>query len=158
MRLKCAVGRMSEPKVRFSGAIKLSEPEAILSCVVGRLCVCGVCVSVCVSVCVCVWCVCVSVCVCLCVCVCVCVCDCSLRCPACKTYASYCQMWSAQLYIIFAHYLIKDKVFEITLLNIKFSLQLFWDKFFTLRRLALDMIKNVYWLYVKYPIFLSDFN
>jgi len=32
------VGRMSEPKVRFSGAIKLSEPEAILSCVVGRLC------------------------------------------------------------------------------------------------------------------------
>jgi hypothetical protein len=32
------VGRMTEPKVRFSGAIKLSEREAILSCVVGRLC------------------------------------------------------------------------------------------------------------------------
>jgi hypothetical protein len=38
MRLKYVVGRMGGPKVRFSGAINPSEPETILSCVVGRLC------------------------------------------------------------------------------------------------------------------------
>jgi hypothetical protein len=38
MGLKYVVGRMGGPKIRFSGAIKLSEPEAILSCVVDRLC------------------------------------------------------------------------------------------------------------------------
>jgi hypothetical protein len=38
MRLRYVVGRMGGPKVRFSSAIKMSEPEAILICVVGRIC------------------------------------------------------------------------------------------------------------------------
>ena len=55
MRLKYVVGRMGGPKVRFSGAIKLSEPKPILSCVVGRFCGPKArlkCVCVCVCVCV----------------------------------------------------------------------------------------------------------
>ena len=38
------------------------------------------------------------------------------------------------------------------------SLQLLSDTFFILRIIERDMIKNVYWLHVKYPLFLSDFN
>jgi hypothetical protein len=48
-------------------------------------------------------------------------CVCSLRYTACSAHASYCSMWSAQLYNIFPHYLINGAIFEKKrkLLNIK---------------------------------------
>ena len=39
-----------------------------------------------------------------------------------------------------------------------FSLKLLPEIFLVLRRTERDMIKNVYWFYVKYPLFLSHFN
>jgi len=39
-----------------------------------------------------------------------------------------------------------------------FSLQLLAETFLILRRTDQDKIKNIYWSFVKYPSFLSDFN
>jgi hypothetical protein len=52
----------------------------------------------------------------------ICVCICSLRYPACYAPALYCPLWPARLYNIFPHYLINDRIFEETLLNIKYVL------------------------------------
>jgi hypothetical protein len=90
MRLRYVVGRMGGSKVRFSSAIKLSEPEAILICVVGRLCGPKArikCVCVCVFICVC---VCLFVCVCVCVFLCVCVCVCVSMCGFCTLCVCVC--------------------------------------------------------------------
>ena len=43
---------------------------------------------------------------------CVCVCICSLSYPKCSAHAQYCNMWPAQLYSIFPHYLINGAIFE----------------------------------------------
>jgi hypothetical protein len=43
----------------------------------------------------------------------------SLRYLACNAHAPHCRLLNVRLYNIFLHYLIKDNVFKITLLNIK---------------------------------------
>jgi len=62
----------------------------------------------------------------------------------------------------FPRYLIDDAIFEKNLLNTKcvfwFSPQILFEKFRILRRNERDIIKNVYCLHVKYPLFLSSFN
>ena len=54
----------------------------------------------------------------------------------------------APLYAIFPHYLINGTIFEKQLLNTKFVVRFFstnlTEKFFILRRIERDMIKNVY--------------
>ena len=68
------------------------------------------------------------------------------------------------LYKNFPHYLINGKILDKgKLLNTKcvfwFSLQLWSETFFILRRDERDMIKNIYiGHHVKYSILLSDFN
>jgi len=90
-------------------------------------------------------------------------CVCSHRYPACNVHASYCHLWPVRLYIIFPHYVINGKIFETKILDLKcvfflFSLQLLSETFLILRRTDQDKIKNIYWYFVKYPLFLSDFN
>ena len=91
------------------------------------------------------------------------VCVCSLRYPTCNAHAPYCHLWPAPLYNIFPHYLINCTIFgKEKLLNTKcvfwFSLQLLCETFLILRRTERDMIKNVYWSYLKYLLFWFHFN
>ena len=62
----------------------------------------------------------------------------------------------------FPHYLINGTIFEKQLLNTKcvfwFSLQILSEIFFILRRTERDIITNVYWSSLTYPLFLSHFN
>jgi len=44
---------------------------------------------------------------------------CSLRYPAFNAHAPYCHLWSAPLYNIFPHFLMKGTIFEKQLLNKK---------------------------------------
>ena len=64
--------------------------------------------------------------------------------------------------IFFPNYLINFMIFgKSTFLNIKVHFDFLYNFFYTffiLRRSAQDMIKNVIGLYVKYALFLSEFN
>jgi hypothetical protein len=63
---------------------------------------------------------------------------------------------------IFFHIISNDKIFGKKLLNIKyvfwFSLQLLPETFLFIRIIQQDIIIKYRDLYVKYPLFLSDFN
>ena len=62
---------------------------------------------------------------------------------------------SPALVYIFSYYLIKGTIFEKTLMKVKcvfwYSLQLLSKIFLTSRRIARDIIKNVYWCSRKVP-------
>jgi len=70
-------------------------------------------------------------------------------------------LWSAQLDIIFPHYLINGTTFEKKLLNLKsvfrISLQLLSEIFFILRIIERDIIKYVYLSSCKVPFILVRF-
>ena len=86
----------------------------------------------------------------------------SLRYPTCNAHAPYCDLWPARLYSIFPHYLNKRHDIRKKLLNKKcvfwLSVQLLSETFLILRRTERDVIKNVNWIHVKWPSFLSDLN
>jgi hypothetical protein len=73
-----------------------------------------------------------------------CVCICNLRYPACNAHWPYYHLWPVLLYNIFPHYLIKSRIFENMLLNIKcvfrVYLQLLYQIFFILRRNERDIL------------------
>jgi len=58
---------------------------------------------------------------------------CSISYPACKAHAPYCCLGILGLHCTFPHY-------------------------FIISRIQREMIKNVCWLHVEYPLFLSDFE
>jgi hypothetical protein len=63
-------------------------------------------------------------------------------------HAPYCHLWPAQLYNDFSYYLINETISEEKVTEHKmcfdFSLQLFSEIFFIVRRIKKDIIKNVY--------------
>ena len=88
----------------------------------------------------------------------VCVCGCSN--PA-SVHASYCHLWPTGSGRIFTHFLINVMIFKQKLLNMKcgfwFSLQ-FLSEIFLIPREFMKISKKYVGLYVKHPLFLSDFN
>jgi len=77
----------------------------------------------------------------------------------------YCNLWPAQLYDNFPHYLINGTIFvtKKKLLNTKcvfwfLSTTFVWKSFFILRRIERDVMKKGNSLHVKCQLFLSDFN
>jgi len=90
------------------------------------------------------------------------VCIFSLRYPACNALSPYFHMWPAPIYNIFPHFLTNGTILEKQLLNPKclfwFSLQSSSEIFLILSRNLWDVIKMYIGLYVKFPIFLSDFR
>ena len=79
----------------------------VCACIFVCVCAGGVwCLCVCVRVC-----VCVGVWVCVCVGVCVCVCVSSLSQPARNANAPHCHLWTAPIYNIYPHNLIKGTIF-----------------------------------------------
>ena len=89
------------------------------------------------------------------------VCVCSLSYPACDPHDH--TILSSVACLTLPYFLISSQQHDIRggLLNIKcvfwFSLHLS-EIFLILRRAERDMIINLYWFSVKYPLFLSDFN
>ena len=93
------------------------------------------------------------------------VCICSLNYPVCNAHTPYCHLWPAPLYNVFPHFFLngttfgKKKVTEHKMCVLIFSTSFFSSETFLILRInERDMIKNVYCLRVKYPLFLSDFN
>jgi len=88
------------------------------------------------------------------------VCVCSLRYPAYNAHASY-YLWPSPLYTIFPRCLINGTIFANKLMNTKcvfwFPLQL-WNIFHSKKNWARCDKKMYIGLYVKCPLFLSDFN
>jgi hypothetical protein len=88
---------------------------------------------------------------------------CSLSYPACKAHAPYyiaiCHLSGSGNFSALSH---KRHNFRKKKVNMKwvmwFSLRSLSETFPILRWNERDMIKNVYFLYVKCPLFLSDFN
>jgi hypothetical protein len=74
----------------------------------------------------------------------------------------YCHLRPLWFHHIFRHFLIKGTIFGKKLLKVKcvfwFSLELLFEIFLILRRIQPDIVINVESLYVKKPLFLSDFN
>ena len=74
---------------------------------------------------------------------------CSLRYPVCNSNVPYCHLTPAQLYNIFANCLTNSTIFEKNVVEHKcvflLYLQFLAETFLILRRIARDMIKNVYW-------------
>jgi hypothetical protein len=73
----------------------------------------------------------------------------------------YCHLWPVRLYHSFPHYLINDKIFGKTLLNIKrvflFS-QLLCEIFLILIRIQRDIIISVHTSSCKVPVILVIFD
>jgi len=85
---------------------------------------------------------------------------CSLSYPACNAHVQNCNLWPAQLYDIFPHYLINSMIFGKSLLSIKcvfFSIQIPFETFLILTRIQRDMIKNEHKSPRKVPIILVQF-
>ena len=86
----------------------------------------------------------------------------SLRYPAWNAHVPYCHLWPGQVYIFFSHYLLKGKIFEKKLLDIKsvfwFSAQILSETFLILRILEWVMFKNVNWSSCKLHIILVRFE
>ena len=79
-------------------------------------------------------------------------CICSLSYRASNAHAPYCRLWSAPIYNILPHDLIKGMIFE----KKKWAQNVFWfylqllsEKFLILRINERDTIKNVYWSLYK---------
>ena len=90
-------------------------------------------------------------------------CVCSLSYPACNVHAPYCHLWPALLYNIFPRYhKWHDFRKKIYILNIKcvlwFSLQLLTETFSFYEEFSKIWPQMYIYLYVKYPLFFSDFN
>jgi hypothetical protein len=87
------------------------------------------------------------------------VCVCSLRYPPCNAHAPYSHLWYTWLYNIFPHYLKNGTIFEKKFLNTKcefwFSLQIFSETFFILRRTKRDIIINIHGSSCKLPVILA---
>ena len=86
---------------------------------------------------------------------------CSLRYPQCKEHVQYFHVWPVRLYHIFPHYLIKDKICEKILLNIKCVFCLLYTiclKYFSFQ----EELSEIWWkmymgLHIKHSL-LSFFN
>jgi hypothetical protein len=97
------------------------------------------------------------------------VCVCSLRYPACNAHAPYCHLWPVRLYLFFPHYLINGTIFGegggggengYWTQNMCFEFPynfclkhfLFWEEWSEI------LLKMYIGIYVKFELFLPDFN
>ena len=86
---------------------------------------------------------------------------CSIRYLAYNALAPYCNLWPAQLYYIFPHYLINGKIFgkkKYWLRYVCFEfLYIFCETFLIIRGTESDMIKNIYRSSCEVPLILVRF-
>ena len=89
-------------------------------------------------------------------------CVCSLRNPAWNAHALRCHIWPVWLYNIFPPYLIKSHDFRKSVTEHQICVLIFStafsENFLVVRRIERDLVKDVYWSHLNYPLFLSDFN
>jgi hypothetical protein len=84
------------------------------------------------------------------------ICVCIPRYPVCNTHAPNCHLWLSGLYSIFPHFPIKDTIFEMNILH-EVSVLIFSTELSeSLWGIEWDMIKNVYWYFLKYSLYLTD--